>query len=251
MNVPRAIKRLFVHAPPDPVEFWRRRADDPGWHSVMWRNAAYNECAHRDQWEGIVRHLPARRGAVLDLGCGTGRLTGPLMQLFDDYVGVDLDTMIAAARVRNPAAADRYVVSRVQDYRFERDRFDLVLSMACLSAAVAPADLPGIAAKIAAATRAGGHVILLDPFHTLAPVARIGRMRAADVIGIFERQGMRLLEWTGMHFIPVRMLLAGDGRGLSPASTRAAYALGEVLNRVRPRLFSDYHLIALQKPAGS
>lgn len=249
MTVVRALKRLFVHTPTDPVAFWRRRADDPGWHSVMWRNAAYNECAHRDQWAAIVRSLPTGRRAILDLGCGTGRLSGPLMSLFEQYVGVDLDTMIAEARQRNPAAAANYVVSRVQDYTFPREQFDVVLSMACLANALRADEIPSVAAGMVLATRPGGRVILVDPFHTAPALARVGRMDPRHVIKLFTSRGMTLVEWSAMHCIPVRLLLAGGQLPVSAAVTRAAYALGERCLRLAPRFLGDYHVIVFDKPA--
>lgn len=246
MNASKVFKRLFVYTPPDPVRFWRARAEDPGWHSVMWANAVYNDGAHRDHWRTIARHLPARRGAVLDLGCGTGRLTRTLTDLFDQYVGVDLDTMVAEARRRHPGSKAQFVASPVQRYEFPSERFDLVLSMACLASACTATELPDTAARIVAATRPGGHVVLIDPFHRTPVLARTCRIAARRVIDLFTRQGMILREWTGIHFALVRLALAG-----SPAAprgvTRLAYSVGEALNRVAPRRLADYQVIALEK----
>lgn len=243
------LRRLFVHDPPDPVRFWRTRAVEPGWRSVMWKNPFYNELAHHDQWRAILRHLPERREAVLDLGCGTGRLSARLQPIFNKYVGVDLDTMVAEARRRNPGLASEFIASTVQEYAFPPDSFDLVLSMACLASACSAQELPEVARRIVAATRAGGRIVMIDPFHRIPALARTCRLRPHGVIRIFNSLGVALEEWAGIHFIPGRLLLAAGWLARSRIVTVVGYKTGEAVCRLAPRLLSDYSVIAFRKPA--
>lgn len=249
MSAIGAFKRLFTHQPLDPVRFWRARADAPGLQSVMWSNDAYNECAQRDQWDAIRRLLPEHRDAVLDLGCGTGRLTSALASLFNQYVGVDLDTMVAEARRRNPGVRADFVSASVQEYDFPADRFDLVLSMACIASACTAAELPDAAARMYRATRPGGRILLIDPFHRLPILTRTCRMTASEVSAVFTQLGARRVAWTAIHFIPVRLLLARRS-GHRPL-TRWSYAVGERLAAIAPRRLADYQVIAFDKPAGA
>jgi SAM-dependent methyltransferase len=242
------LRRLFVYTPPDPVGFWRARAQDSGWFSVMWRNPAYNELAHRDQWAAIERNLPARRGAVLDLGCGTGRLSPKLAGLFDRYVGVDLDTMVEEARRRNPELNAEFVAASAQEYEYPEDSFDLVLSMACLASACRAEELPDVARRIVAATRSGGHVVLIDPFHRFPALTRTCRLSSRDVVEIFESLGMKLVESTGVHFIPARLLFARSQLAGAAGLTRAGYRAGEAIMSLAPRVLSDYKVLAFRKP---
>lgn len=248
MSRANRLRRLFVYDPPDPVGFWRARASDDGTLSVMWRSAAYNALAERDQWEAIERNLPARRDAVLDLGCGTGRLAARLAERFRRYVGVDLDTMVEEARRRNPELRAEFVVSKVQEYDFPTEEFDLVLSMACLGNACRAEEIPHMARGMVRATRPQGRIVLIDAFHRLPALTRICRMGARDVIDVFRGEGAELVEWTGIHFIPVRVLIAREQFAGYGALTRGAYALGEAAMRLGPRTLSDYKVIVLEKP---
>jgi SAM-dependent methyltransferase len=250
MTTSEMLRRLFTPPSSDPVAFWRGRASAPGLQSVMWSNHAYNACADRDHAAAIARHLPARRGAVLDLGCGTGRFTPTLSALFHRYVGVDLDTMVAEARRCNPPANAEFVACPVQQYEFPENQFDLVLSMACLASACTAEELPAIAARIVAATRAGGRIVLIDPFHRTPVLVRTCRLNAAEVVRIFTALGVTVIGRTAMHFIPCRLLLASRSAPESDRFTRTAYAIGERVRLIAPRLSGDYHVMVFEKPGG-
>ena len=137
----------------DPVAYWRERADDPGTISVMWQNRTFNDLVDRDEWSVIEATLPERRGAALDLGCGTGRFAQRLAAQFDSYTGIDLDTMVAEAGRRLPTLASSFVASTVADYDYPPERFDFILSMGVLSTACTNATLPDVARKIAGRSR--------------------------------------------------------------------------------------------------
>ncbi len=247
MNAVKRLKRLFVYTPPDAVGFWRGRATDPGWLSVMWSNPAYNQLAHDDQWRAIERHLPERREQILDLGCGTGRLSARLADLFDHYVGVDLDTMVAEAAKRNPQLNARFIAASVQEYDYPAESFDLILSMACLASACRADELPEIARRMVGATRSGGKIVMIDPFHRLPVLVRTCQLSAKQVIEIFEDAGAQLSEWTAVHFTPVRLLMARNAFAKFERLTRAGYRVGEQIGQLAPRRFCDYQVIALTK----
>ncbi len=243
----KRLMRLFIYRPPDATGFWRARANDPGWFSVMWANPAYNELAHADQWSAIERNLPAHRDAVLDLGCGTGRLSGRLAELFNRYVGVDLDTMVAEARRRNPALGAEFVSASAQEYDYPADSFDMVLSMACLASACRADEFPPVAQRIMSATRAGGKIVLIDPFHRFPALVRTCRLSAKEVIGVFTSLGATLDEWSAIHFIPSRLIFARRQLARFQRLTRAGYRVGESICRLAPRRLGDYQVIALTK----
>lgn len=245
------LRRLMGAPPAEPRAFWSGRAGRSGTLSVLWANPAYNERAGRDQWAAIAAALPEGRGAVLDLGCGTGRLAEPLAREFDAYTGVDLDAMVEEARHRVPALAGRFVASGVQEYEPPRDSFDLVLDMACLASAVTAGEFPATAERLAAALRPGGRMILVDAFHRRWPLVRVCRMGSREVITLLEERGLRLVRWSGMHCWPVRLLVARGAFASWPRLTGALYSLGEAALRVAPRLLGDYQVVVMEKPCTS
>jgi SAM-dependent methyltransferase len=78
--------------------------------------------------------LPARRGSVLDFGCGVGRLSRELGRRFDRYVGVDISSgMVERARALNEAENCTFVVNDRPDLsRFGDGEFDAVVSFIVL-----------------------------------------------------------------------------------------------------------------------
>jgi len=71
-------------------------------------------------------YFPDTGGRVLDLGCGTGRTTGPLADRGYDVVGVDIsEEMVARARERHPGVTFR--VDDATDLSFDDGTFDYVL----------------------------------------------------------------------------------------------------------------------------
>jgi SAM-dependent methyltransferase len=243
----RRLSRLLFYQETDPIPFWRGRAGQRGWFSVMWLNSAYNELADRDQWEAIRRNLPEGRSSVLDLGCGTGRMTQRLAGVFERYVGVDLEDMVEEARRRNPQLTCEYHPSTILDYEYPPESFDLVLSMACLGNACHADDLPRVAERMVRATKAGGRIILIDAFHELPALTRACRVSPGKVVKLFSDLGMTLEEWDGLHCFPFRLVLARPALSRLPGVVRAGYRAGELVRRIAPRRLSDYSVIALTK----
>lgn len=231
----------------DPVAYWRERADDPGTISVMWQNRAFNELVDRDEWSVIEATLPQQRGSVLDLGCGTGRVAERLSARFDDYVGVDLDTMVAEARRRLPALASSFVASTVGDYDFPSEQFDFVLSLGCVATACTSAALPAIARKIARSLKPGGRVTLIEPFHTSPVLTRGCKMKPAEVSALFTSLGLQELRRGGILCFPARILLSEPMFERVPRITRGVYESSERLARRFPTALADYSVLSFEK----
>ena len=88
--------------------------------------------SHNDHFHGwILRNLPDRRSAALDVGCGRGALVERLADRFDHVTGVDPDEdMVAATRERLQGRAG--VEVREQSLLDTTGSFDLVTMVASL-----------------------------------------------------------------------------------------------------------------------
>jgi Methyltransferase domain len=68
---------------------------------------------HNEHFHGwILRNLPARRRAAVDVGCGTGVLTGKLAPHFARVTGIDADAGMAAAASARLAQDPRVTIRR-------------------------------------------------------------------------------------------------------------------------------------------
>jgi SAM-dependent methyltransferase len=244
----KALQRIaFGRKSWDSVQYWSGRAADPNTMSVMWANSKYNDLVDRDEWAVIARHLPARRGAVLDLGCGTGRMSARLAATFDQYTGVDIDAMISEARRRNPGLADRFVAATVEQYECPAEAFDLVLSLACLATACSKEKLEELAPRIVRSVRRDGTLLLIEPFHKNWLLTRGCKTTANEVADLFTELGLRATHVGGILFPPLRMVLSEKSFDSIPRVTELGYRIGEALVRLRPVELADYKVIAFAK----
>ena len=145
---------------------------DPAKHGGKW-DAAEFFASGRAHVETLLRMLTdARagfeRGTCLDFGCGVGRLTLPLAELFQRTIGVDvaLPMIEAARRHQPPDLRCEFIVNRDPDLRrFESGTFDLVHSSLVLqhiSADVTPVYI----AEFFRIARPGGLVVFQLPAET-------------------------------------------------------------------------------------
>ena len=159
--------------PPSAAKPSRKRSDDfdlsgtAGWDEYAafydWENA--RTMARRDVafWRRLAL---AAGGPVLELGCGTGRITLPLARAGVPVVGIDLSSpMLRRARLRLRRARLGVRVALVRgDIRrlpFTSDTFALVAApYGVLQSLVRDRDLATTCAAVAAALRPGGRLVL-------------------------------------------------------------------------------------------
>jgi SAM-dependent methyltransferase len=116
------------------------------YHQIQWvRNEAYINA---------VADVCGTGEAVVDLGCGTGAMAGPLAQRFNRYVGVDPATNLLERCPQLPNA--EYVASPLEKLTYDRE-FDCALLRNVVHHLPDPAVGFSQAAK---ALRRGGRVVL-------------------------------------------------------------------------------------------
>lgn len=162
------------------------------------------------------RMLP-QPGAVLDVGCGTGRLLRAARPCYPaaELVGVDLaGQMVAAAMAVTPSGLRiRYVQARAERLPFPDARFDLVFATLSLRHW---ADLPVGMAEVARVLRPSGMLVLADIFRDCPrrePWVRVVRRRrcpvaSAELEALLSRQrleiaGLERVRWFGLPDVQV------------------------------------------------
>jgi len=80
------------------------------WLDAVNARHPWNHNDHFHDW--ILRNLPARRQAAVDVGCGTGVLAGRLAPYFAHVTGIDADEGMAAAAVARLAGDPRVSIVR-------------------------------------------------------------------------------------------------------------------------------------------
>jgi len=123
-------------------------------------NEGWNHNSHYHRF--LLRQLPPRCAAALDVGCGTGAFSRLLAQRSDHVVALDLSPQmihIARERSRDCPNVD-FQIADVTHWSFPSEQFDCVASIATLH------HLPAceMLTKMKKALKPGGTLIILDLF---------------------------------------------------------------------------------------
>jgi SAM-dependent methyltransferase len=168
---------------------------------------------------------PASGQAVLDIGCGSGRL-GSLLPGAAQVTGIDLDpAALSRARARH-AAMPHCGFARMDAARlgFAEASFDTVVMLDLVDAL---ADLPAALAEAARVLARGGRLLVTAPNRDSLPLRAMRRL-ALPVPG----RGFSVLELTGMLRAAGLTVVRSDGLFLSsgwalPGATSALGPLEE------------------------
>jgi SAM-dependent methyltransferase len=175
----------------------------------------------------LGRQILPQAGAVLDVGCGTGRLLRAARPCYPaaELAGVDLaGQMVATATAVTPSGLRiRYVQARAERLPFPDARFDLVFATMALRHW---ADPPVGMAEVARVLRPTGTLVLADVFRDCPrrdPWVRVLRRRQcslapAELVPLLARQrlevaGLERVHWFGLPDVQVL--------GLQPIHRRA------------------------------
>ena len=148
----------------DSVSEWNSRAQNHGLHAVFTKRWSEDECQQVDrlQQENMFLLLGDLSGkVVLDLGCGIGRLSGPLSKRAGKVIGVDASPgMLHRARSELPSV--EFVLASAHDLPFPDASFDVVVACYVLQHILDDAWLRLAICSLARVAKPGGLTFLMD-----------------------------------------------------------------------------------------
>jgi SAM-dependent methyltransferase len=118
--------------------------------------------SHNEHFHGwILRNLPARRQAAVDVGCGTGMLTGKLAPHFARVTGIDADEGMAAAASARLADDPRVSIMRCRFGAFAAAAGDGEADLITMVAVLHHLDLGDALARIPRLLAPGGRLLVV------------------------------------------------------------------------------------------
>ena len=231
-----------------------------GWDAYAafydWENAQTVRRRDVAFWQRLAA---AAEGPVLELGCGTGRISLPLAKSGASLVGIDRSApMLARARRRLARAniADRTLLVRgdIRSLPFRSRRFPLVIApYGILQSLVRERDLAAALASIASAIRKGGRLGIdlvpdlprwseYDRKTTLS--GRMGRNTTVTLVESVRQERARKLTIFDQHYVTHRKGMRRDHQfsltfrtvsvpGMSRRLERAGFRVDAVLGDYR------------------
>jgi SAM-dependent methyltransferase len=232
----------------DSPAYWDMKAETySGLARSNWPSNTYNQHVHSSQMALLDRLLgEVSQLAIADVGCGTGRTAQHLARRGARVTGFDFSERAVLAAERETRELGLSADFQVRDVHVRpgpelAGRFDVVLSLACLTVACHDRlEIDRAVQTMTLLSKPGGRLLFLEPFHSSRLLRRIAPVSADEFAERATRRGLSLLGRGGIQFVPFRYALAF--RDFSPPLVAALYRAGERLLEEFPALegLSDY-----------
>ena len=200
-------RRKFLYVTP---EYWDSKAIELEGDAVsMWPNNHLNRLYHAEQMAQMAAFLPDPVGlAVLDAGCGTGRLSRLLASRGAHVTGIDFSAKAIELAKASSSGFNPDFQHRSLGDIYEEGAYDLILTWGVLTIAASNRDdLVVIMRTFRRAIKPGGLVFILEPVHR-GFVHRVLNMHLNEFLEVLKEAGFEISSVRQMHFWPMRFALA-------------------------------------------
>jgi 2-polyprenyl-3-methyl-5-hydroxy-6-metoxy-1,4-benzoquinol methylase len=226
------------------AEYWDSKALEYNDKSIsMWPNNHLNNYYHYEQTALLEKYLPNVAGVkILDVGCGTGRMSEYFAQRGASVLGIDFSAKsIEIAKKRAAGDNPSYRVQSVFDLD-EVAAFDLVVSWGVLTVACKDRlELLDVMKKLYRSLKLDGKALLLEPIHR-GFLHRVLNMNFEGFSRVMMEVGFKIDDITHMHFWPMRLVLAY--LPWPRFFTAAGYHLGQAIMKLTGnKAWGDYQAI--------
>jgi 2-polyprenyl-3-methyl-5-hydroxy-6-metoxy-1,4-benzoquinol methylase len=223
------------------AEYWDSKADEYHGSAVsMWHNNHLNLLYHREILDVLSRLLPDVTGSrILDVGCGTGRISRHLANMSAEVQGIDFSMKaIAIAASASPGGNPGYRVLSVFDITDELT-YDYVVSWGTITIACKNRiELLDVLTRLHRSLKPQGKMLLMEPIHK-GFLHRVLNINVKDFCKIMTEAKFEIKYITHLHFWPMRLLLAYIN--WPRFITVSGYYAGEwILRLIRHKAFGDY-----------
>ena len=241
------------------ASYWDARAQArTGMARSMWPSNAFNELWDERQRTLLTRLLGDLRGRTLvDIGCGTGRMTRWLAADCGAKLVIGVDFSPTTVQAASDESRDLVASGRVRfvegDVLAGLDNvgigaFDDAVVLGCLSVACRERRLLDAAfGTISRLVRPRGRVVLLEPIHRSPLLRRVLDLGVEEWVACANRTGLALTAADRMGFVPGRLILSV--RDWPRAVLAPCFQVGEwLLDRaawLAP--LSDYKLLMFER----
>jgi SAM-dependent methyltransferase len=217
------------------AEYWDTKAAQQKSYAVsMWPNNHLNHYYHQERLSLLQKYLPSVEGAkVLDVGCGTGRISRYLAGRGATVLGIDFSAQaIAIAQEQSPVGNPRYRKQSIFDLT-EESAFDILVSWGTLAIACKNGDeLLKVMHRLCKSAR---------PIHK-GFLHRVLNMDVQEFCAAMSQAGFQIEDVSHLHCWPLRLLLAYVS--WPKWITATGYYTGEwVMSLVRHKALGDYKAI--------
>ncbi len=230
------------------AEFWDSKANTYDNYAIsLWPNLEMDRLMHLDHIECIDKSLPKLKGKrVLDVGCGTGRISLHLAQQGAQVDAVDFSKKtIAYAKMHTHHKNIHYSVGSI-DSIDSQNTYDAIVVVGVLSVAYDNAsEMRSGLTTLLRSLKKNGILLIIEPLHK-GFLARVLSISPKEMCQLLTSLPLDLTQKGEFHFWPVRLSLCF----FNPPKiiTRLWYRVGKLLLKMRIfRGLGDYSYFVCTK----